>query len=284
MKQAIKDALPPPALKKAQQIMAVYRHAKNELHFMSLSKKDFNAQFLRPANALSLEDIFADKDIQKAWNDDHKDIAKVYGHDDNFAGVNPGDRQALYYLIMALKPQNTLEVGTHIGASTLHIARALKRVNEGGKLTTVDILDVNHPETGPWKEVGMAQSPQDFANTLGCGDDITFRCGPCLKFMNETSERFDFIFLDGDHTPQAVYLEIDAALNLLNENGVILLHDFYPEGKPLYPDNNIIDGPFKALRRISRENPEIDILPLGELPWPTKQGTSVTTLALVVKK
>ena len=47
-----------------------------------------------------------------------------------WGGVNPGDRQAVYYLIMALKPQNVLEVGTHIGASMPHIARALKRLNQ----------------------------------------------------------------------------------------------------------------------------------------------------------
>jgi predicted O-methyltransferase YrrM len=54
---------------------------------------------------------------------------------------------------MALNPRKVLEVGTHIGASTIYIAAALKRLNEGGKLTTVDIIDVNHPEQGSWKKL-----------------------------------------------------------------------------------------------------------------------------------
>src|SRR5689334_16310324 len=41
-------------------------------------------------------------------------------------GVNPGDRRALYYIIRALRPNRLLEIGTHIGASTVHAAAALR--------------------------------------------------------------------------------------------------------------------------------------------------------------
>ncbi|GJL84799.1 MAG: hypothetical protein DHS20C02_05740 [Micavibrio sp.] len=277
MKQIVKAILPRPALNKAVQI-------KDWVYFVTLSQKDFNSANLCSSETIPLSDIYADTDITEAWEKDHKIIAKAYGDEDSFGGVNPGDRRALYYLIMALKPKNILEVGTHIGASTLHIARALKQLNANGKVTSADIIDVNHPETGPWKQLGLKKSPKDFATELECIEYIDFDIGPCLDFMNETKQRYDFIFLDGDHTAQAVYKEVSAALPLLNKNGVILLHDFYPEAKPLYPDNSIIDGPFRALERISKENPAIDVLPLGELPWPTKQGTSITSLALVVKR
>ncbi len=40
----------------------------------------------------------------------------------------------------------------------------------------------------------------------------------------------------------------------------------------------------RALRRIMRENPSIEVLPLGALPWGTKQGSNMTSLALVVKR
>ncbi len=67
------------------------------------------------------------------------------------------------------------------------------------------------------------------------------------------------------------------------QQSIILLRDSFPNDKALYPDKNIINGPFKALQRINRENSAIKVLPLGNLPWPTKQGTNLTSLALIVK-
>jgi predicted O-methyltransferase YrrM len=99
--------------------------------------------------------------------------------------------------------------------------------------------------------------------------------------MHGTPDRYDFIFLDGDHRAPAVYAELAAALARLNPGGVILLHDYYPGAVPLFADGNIIAGPFHALRRAIAEQPSLSVLPLGALPWPTKLGSHVTSLALV---
>ena len=277
MKQIVKAILPRPVLNKAIQL-------RDWLHFVTLSQEDFDPANLCSLATLSLSDIYEDMDIAAAWKKDHEVITKIYGDKDSFGGVNPGDRRALYYLIMALKPRSVLEVGTHIGASTLHIARALKQLGKNGKVISADIIDVNDPGTGPWKQLGLKKSPKDFAAELECLEYIDFHIGPCLDLMGKTKQRYDFIFLDGDHTAQAVYKEVSTALSLLNENGVILLHDFFPEAKPLYPDDSIIRGPFRALERIKKENSKIDVLPLGNLPWPTKQGTNITSLALIVNR
>jgi hypothetical protein len=37
------------------------------------------------------------------------------------------------------------------------------------------------------------------------------------------------------------------------------------------------------MQRIRRECPAITVVPLGELPWPTKQGMNVTSLAVVAR-
>jgi predicted O-methyltransferase YrrM len=276
MKQLIKAIIPRPVLNKA---MAT----KDWLHLVTLPQRSFDPGNLRAADTLRLADIFGNKDIATAWERDHCVIKNLYGDENKMGGVNPGDRRALYYLLMALQPQNVLEVGTHIGASTLHIARALKRLNQNGQITTVDIVDVNHPEQGAWKQGGMPMSPKDFARQLECLEQIDFQTGACLDLMRTTERRYDFIFLDGDHRASAVYQEVSAALSLLKDGGVILLHDYYPGVKPLYPDNATISGPFHALERIQKENPAIGVLPLGDLPWPTKQGKNVTSLALVAR-
>ena len=253
------------------------------LRLIALPRQSLDSSNLRPVQALPLADIFGNKEIGVAWEKDHGAIKNLYGDEDKEGGVNPGDRRALYYMIMALKPRNVLEVGTHIGASTLHIARALKRLNLNGSITSVDIVDVNDPERGAWKRLGLAKSPRDFAKQLECLEQVDFRTGACLDFMHTTRLRYDFVFLDGDHKARAVYQEVSAALHLLEIGGVVFLHDYYPGAMPLYPDNATISGPFHALERIRRENPAIGVLPLGDLPWPTKQGKNATTLALVAR-
>ena len=113
---------------------------------------------------------------------------------------------------------------------------------------------------------------------------MRFVTSPARDFLENTRARFDLIFLDGSHASSDVYREVCAALRVLNANGVILLHDYYPEGKPLFPDGRVIGGPYRAMVRVRKENPEIEIVPLGNLPWPTKQGSSATTLAFVARR
>ena len=276
MKQLIKAIVPLRVLNRAM-------GTKDWLRLLTLPRQRFDSSNLRAADTLPLAEIFGNKDIAAAWEKDNGIIKTLYGDEDNPGGVNPGDRRALYYLIMGLNPQNVREVGTHIGASTLHIARALKRLNQNGRITSVDIVDVNHPERGAWKHLGLPKSPRDFARQLECLDHIDFHTGACLDLMRTTRQRYDFIFLDGDHRARAVYQEVSAALSLLKTGGVILLHDYYPGARPLYPENATIGGPFHALERIRKENPVIGVLPVGDLPWPTKQEKNVTSLALVAR-
>src|SRR5579864_6191809 len=69
-----------------------------------------------------------------------------------FGGVNPGDRHAISALAAYLKPRQVLEVGTHVGSSTLALAGTLAQT--GSSITSVDISDVNAPD-GPWHDLGL---------------------------------------------------------------------------------------------------------------------------------
>ncbi|MBI4031710.1 MAG: class I SAM-dependent methyltransferase [Proteobacteria bacterium] len=273
MKRLIKAVVPAPVISAALDM-------RDAARLCAAGRKRFDHAHLLPAGVLDTDFIFGGGAFEKGWQADHEAIKDIFGDGGRSGGVNPGDRRALYYLVRALNPQTVLEVGTHIGASTLYIARALKASGKQGRVTTVDILDVNAPE-GPWKKAEMEMPPRGFAEKLECGEFIEFMAFPSLDFMNGTDKGFDFIFLDGDHGARTVYREVAAALKILNPGGVILLHDFYPEGRALFPDDNIIRGPFRALSRIARENPAISARPLGNLPWETKQGVNVTSLALL---
>lgn len=276
MKQAIKKLLPRPALHAVHKI----RTASEARTLAAMPPLAFDVCNLLPATAADLSGFL--NTHAPFWDEDRGDITAMLGDDDRSGGVNPGDRRALYALINALQPQAVLEIGTHIGASTQYIARALAR-GGNGMLTTVDIYDVNDPARGAWRTAGLRQSPQSCAQSLGTAGRIRFETAPALGYMRETHARYDFIFLDGDHRAPAVYGELAAALTLLNPGGVILLHDYYPEARPLFADGNIIAGPYHALNRAMREQAGLSVLPLGALPWPTKLGSHVTSLALVTR-
>jgi len=278
MKQLIKKILPDKVLHAAIDM-------RDRRALGAVPACSFDATKLREASTFpSPLPFFSDPPIGDLWKVVHDEICGVFADDHIREGINPGDRRALFYLIRALKSRKVLEIGTHIGASTLYIARALKYTADDATVTTVDILDVNDSQNGPWKRLGLSMTPADYADRLGCLEHIVFKASPSLAFMAGTDQKFDLIFLDGDHSANAVYREVSAALRLLDDDGIILLHDYYPGARPLFPDGNIISGPFRALERITRENPSIEVRPLGALPWETKLGSHMTSLALVTRR
>jgi predicted O-methyltransferase YrrM len=204
-------------------------------------------------------------------------------------GVNPGDRRAIYCLTRHLNPKSVLEIGTHIGVSTVYIAAALKKLRainpeSSYKLLSVDMRDVNDPVSAPWRQYRSARSPLDMLRSMGCDDLVTFVVMDSLDFFPSCEHRYDLIFLDGSHDASTVYQEIPAAMKLLHRDGHILLHDYFPALRPLWSNRAVVPGPYLATRRLEDEGADIKILPVGKLPWRTKLGSKVTSLALLGKK
>ena len=232
--------------------------------------------------AVDLGAIFTDPALEADWNAAAARIRELGIRDE--AGMNPGDRRALYYLMRHLRPGRVLEIGTQAGASTVHLAAGLADANPGApesRLLTVDIKDVNDSEEAAWKAFRLRQSPRDATRRLGCDQLVRFRVGRSLDVLGETGESYDLIFLDGDHRLKTVMAEIPIALERLRPGGFLLLHDFFPELRPLWPDGKVIQGPQLAVQRLQRTGWPIEARPLGALPWPTKLGTSMTSLALL---
>lgn len=245
-----------------------------------------NTSTLRPMSAVDINEMFDRCDVQMKWNDIKKRI-DGFSIPDGAGGVNPGDRKAIFCLVSKLRPSSVLEVGTHIGASTLHIASALftGQVTDGnqGTLVSVDIADVNDPISRPWLRYGVKSSPIEMIGELGFGAFVEFVQDTSLRYLARCEHRFDVIFLDGDHTAATVYQEIPSVLDLLNEDGLILLHDYFPNLNPLWSNGSVIPGPFLATERLKNEGLNIVVLPLGELPWPTKLQSRISSLALVLR-
>jgi predicted O-methyltransferase YrrM len=231
---------------------------------------------------VNLAEMFEAPEVERDWNAAAARIGELGITAE--AGMNPGDRRALYYLVRGLRPSRVLEIGTQAGASTVHLAAGLADAHPAParrRLLTVDIKDVNHPKTAAWQAFRLPQSPGDAMRRLGYDELVEFRVGRSLEVLREEGEPYDLIFLDGDHRLKTVVAEIPAALRRLRPGGFLLLHDFFPGLRPLWPDGKVIEGPQLAVRRLQRAGWRIDVRPLGDLPWPTKLGTARTSLALL---
>ncbi len=221
-----------------------------------------------------------------AWNTEWEAVSAevtALGGASGSSAVNAGEKRALYTLARALKVHSVLEVGTNVGGSTVHLAAALRanRAEDGtARMVTVDVVDQNGPQ-GIAKRLGHP-TPREMIDRMGAGDWVHFVTEPSLHYLSRGEAKFDLIFLDGDHAAPAVYQELPASLRALNPGGVILLHDYFPGGKPLYSDRKIIAGPWLAAQRLEREGAGFQVIPLGALPWETKLGSTVTVLAMVV--
>jgi len=200
-------------------------------------------------------------------------------------GVNLGDRCALFSLVAHMKPKSVLEVGTHIGASTVCISAGLAAAHPttelSPELTSVDIINVNDRNEKPWLANGSPLSPSEILDELGLGDRARFVASRSLDYLQKTDCRFDLIFLDGDHSAATVYQELPAALRCLNPNGIILLHDYYPGGKPIWRNGATVYGPWMAVERLIREGAALEAVPFPELPWDTKLHSRRSSLAVL---
>ena len=279
LKEAAKKIIPSPLLRFRLII-------KEKIELNRLKKRSCEQGLLAGIDNVKLNDIFHAAEYDVEWQTIGKEISQ-FNITDKASGVNYGDRRAIYYLIRHLKPESVLEVGTHIGASTSHIAAALRQAKQqNGKevsLTTVDIVNVNDSQNGPWRTSGSAYAPIDMVKKLDCDNFVQFIENNSIDFLTNCQEKYDLIFLDGDHSAKTVYQEVPAALKLLNSGGYILLHDYFPQHKPLWSDGVLIPGPHMAVSRLQSEGANIKVLPFGALPWSTKLDSNVTSLALLGK-
>jgi hypothetical protein len=92
---------------------------------------------------------------------------------------------------------------------------------------------------------------------------------------------FSFVYLDGSTAAGEVYRDLQLLPRVLAGNAVVLNHCFFPGGRKLWPNEKALAGWSRALSRLQREGVPLAARPLGELPWPTKYGGRITSLALI---
>ncbi len=78
-------------------------------------------------------------------------------------------------------------------------------------------------------------------------------------FLNQTTEKFDLIFIDANHDASMVYKDIKGSMKVLTDIGIIVAHDTYP-GNPWYADVQHCGSAYEAIWRIRKECPNYEVM------------------------
>jgi predicted O-methyltransferase YrrM len=81
------------------------------------------------------------------------------------------------------------------------------------------------------------------------------------NFFNINKDTFDIIFIDADHNFNQVKIDFENSLKILNEFGIIILHDTDPIDRRLL-NNTYCSDSYKIVDYIYKNHPELDIITL----------------------
>ncbi len=131
------------------------------------------------------------------------------------AGTTLKKQQLLFRLAGYFKPKQILELGTSLGLGTMPLAIA----NSASKITTIE------------------GCPNTSKRTQGFLDELNLNN---IHLINETfedffkassSEKYDFIFIDGDHSKEHTIQYFEFLLDKINNHSVLIFDDIHWNSK-----------------------------------------------------
>jgi len=158
--------------------------------------------------------------------------------------TDPVEDQILTTLCTRTEAPRVLEIGTYLGHTTMNLARVVKPL--GGKVFTIDVKsappslpEVQRGEVLPEPMIGSA-IPPEYRDSTVFMKLVDGNVG--LTPSDLGGERFDLVFIDGDHSYSGVLRDMKAVGCCLSDIGVILFHDVWWDVTP--PP---VDGPLRLL-------------------------------------
>jgi cephalosporin hydroxylase len=189
-------------------------------------------------------------DFRGGWVDS---LRKLYSTPVAFpASLPPSQGIQIRELILREAPERVLEIGCFIGISSHWIASAL---NENGK-GCLDSVDTFWPKYPLRFHFSYLADPfllaTNAASQSEVGKRITFHRSDSATFAKKLSleSKYDFIFIDGDHTFEGVTRDFLMYFPYLRRRGVILLHDTNPAHCGW-------DGPRRLIDEVLKNNPDV---------------------------
>jgi predicted O-methyltransferase YrrM len=131
--------------------------------------------------------------------------------------ITPMQGMCIYNLCQEMKPQKTLEIGFAYGFSTLYFLAYIESNNRGIH-TAIDPFEEDY-----WHGIGLQNIKElNMESSFQFIPDYDLYAIPELAKKNQ---KFDVIFIDGDHRFDYVLLDFTLCDHILSDNGYIIFHD-----------------------------------------------------------
>jgi caffeoyl-CoA O-methyltransferase len=177
-----------------------------------------------------------------------------HGARDGIPIVSAETGRLLHVLALAAGARRVVEIGTAIGVSTLHLARALP---PDGELVSFEI------------DAERRDAAQSYLERAGVADRVDLRLQDALEGLRELDGPFDLAFLDAAKGQYADYL--DLTLPLLRPRGVVavdnvLMSGSVAENRPVGPWSADAVAGARAFNERLLAHPELvmTVLPVGD--------------------
>jgi cephalosporin hydroxylase len=191
-----------------------------------------------------------DKDIVEKF---HKIYYRDKPHLTTYLGVMsmqyPVDNWAMQELIYEIKPDFIIETGTAHGGTALFYASILEKVNENGKVITIDIKE-HSPEVlkfDTWK------NHVEFIKGSSTSPNIASAISKKVKGQKV------IVTLDSNHMKSHVLEELRLYSKLVPLNSYIVVQDTHLNGHPIYHFSTKGEGPWEAVEEFLKTNKNFKI-------------------------
>lgn len=143
-------------------------------------------------------------------------LEKIYTDEYYQGHSDVGVRNLIYMLTISTRPRHVLEVGGHLGAAALVIGSALK-MNNFGHHYVLEPNDIYNKKINEYVEIADLKNYVTPIKGFSTEDHIVDK----IKSLSP----FQMIFIDAHHTYDAALHDLQISMDLLEENGFIVLHD-----------------------------------------------------------
>ena len=125
----------------------------------------------------------------------------------------------LRHIILMLRPQRVLEIGTFSGYSTIWIAAALP---EGGRIDTIEVNDE------------MEDLIREGFDRAGVAERIRLVIGDALDILPTLTETYDLVYIDANKRDYVAYYQ--SVIDLVRPGGWILADNILWDGQVVSGD------------------------------------------------
>lgn len=133
---------------------------------------------------------------------------RKFGEEQNIPNISPKGEEVLKFFLGLKKPKKVLEIGCANGYSSCVIASEIEKFS--GKLLTGDVSEPS------------LESAKINAQMMNL-KNIEFRFGNALEVFASETEKFDFIFIDGQKSWTHKFFAF--AKTIISEKGIIIVDD-----------------------------------------------------------